>query len=86
MIDELALLLFFKIIGEFILYMTISDSQTDFSLLISTLFHAVHGDLKATIPKWFAMPFSSGPHSVRPLHHDPSILGGPTWHDLVLLN
>ena len=25
-------------------------------------------------------PFSSGPHSVRPLHHDLSILGGPTGH------
>ena len=28
--------------------------------------------------KWFAIPFSSGPHSVRPLHHDPPILGCPT--------
>ena len=27
--------------------------------------------------------FPSGPHSVRPLHHDPSVLGGPTWHGLV---
>ena len=35
--------------------------------------------------KWFVIPFSSGPHSVRPLHHDPSILGGPTWHGLVSL-
>ena len=43
-------------------------------------FHTVHGVLKARILKWFAMPFSSGPHSVWPLHHDPSILGGPTWH------
>ena len=24
--------------------------------------------------KWFAIPFSSGPHSVRPLHHDHSKL------------
>ena len=24
--------------------------------------------------EWFAIPFSSGPHSVRPLHHDPSRL------------
>ena len=36
--------------------------------------------------KWFAIPFSSGPHSVRPLHHDPSILGGPTWLGLVPLS
>ena len=35
--------------------------------------------------KWFVIPFSSGPHSVRPLHHDPSILGGPTRHGLVSL-
>ena len=28
------------------------------------------GVLKARILKWFAIPFSSGPHSVRPLHHD----------------
>ena len=45
-------------------------------------FHTVHGGLKARILKWFAIPFSSGPHSVRPLHHDPSVLGGPTEHDL----
>ena len=33
-------------------------------------FHTVHGLLKARILKWFAIPFSSGPHSVRSLHHD----------------
>ena len=27
-------------------------------------FHIVHGVLKARILKWFAIPFSSGPHSV----------------------
>ena len=37
-------------------------------------FHTVHGVLKAKILKWFAIPFSSGPHFVRTLHHDPSIL------------
>ena len=36
-------------------------------------FHTVHGVLKARILKWFAIPFSSGPHFVRPLHHDLSI-------------
>ena len=36
--------------------------------------------------KWFATPFSSGPHSVRPLHYDPSILGGPTQHGFVSLS
>ena len=37
-------------------------------------FHTVHGDLKARILKGFAIPFSSGPHFVRSLHHDPSVL------------
>ena len=46
-------------------------------------FHTVHGVLKARILKWFAIPFSSGPHFVRTLHHDPSVLGDPTWHDLL---
>ena len=44
-------------------------------------FHPVHGVLKARILMWFAIAFSSGPRYVRTLHHDPSILGGPTWHD-----
>ena len=41
-------------------------------------FPTVHGVLKARILKWLAIPFSSGPHSVRPLHHDPPVLGCPT--------
>jgi len=40
-------------------------------------FHTVHGVLKARIMKWFAIPFSSGAHFVRTLHHGPSVLGGP---------
>ena len=36
--------------------------------------------LKARILKWFAIPFSSGPLFVRTLCHDPSVLGGLTWH------
>ena len=43
-------------------------------------FHTVHGVLKARILKWPNIPFSSGPRFVRTLHHDPSILGGPTRH------
>ena len=46
-------------------------------------FHTLHGVLKARKLKWFAIPFSSGPHFVRTLHNDPSILGGPTRHGLV---
>ena len=49
-------------------------------------FHTVHGVCKTRILKWFPIPFSSGPHSVRPLHHDPSILSGPTLHGLVSLS
>ena len=37
-------------------------------------FHTVHGVLKTRMLKWFAIPFSSGPHFVRTLHHDPSWL------------
>ena len=40
-------------------------------------FHTVPGVLKERILKWFAIPFSSGPYSVRTLHHDPPVLGGP---------
>ena len=43
-------------------------------------FHTVHGVLRARILKWFAIPSSSGPHSVRLLHRDPPVLGGPTQH------
>ena len=43
-------------------------------------FHTVHGVLKARVLKRFAIPFSSGPRSVRRLHRDLSILGGPTQH------
>ena len=42
--------------------------------------HNVHGVLKARMLKWFVIPFSSGPNFIRSLHHDPSILGVPTWH------
>ena len=40
-------------------------------------FHTVHVDLKARILKWFAISFPSGPHSVRPLQHNPTILVAP---------
>ena len=40
-------------------------------------FPTVHGVLKARILKWLAIPFSNGPHSVRPFHNDPPVLGCP---------
>ena len=48
-------------------------------LAVYTLpFHTVHGVLKARMLKWFAIPFTSRPCFVRTLHHDLSVLGGPT--------
>jgi len=49
-----------------------------FQYPISLPFHTVHGVLKARILKWFAIPFSSGPHSIRSLHHELPVLGCPT--------
>ena len=40
-------------------------SQHHLSVSIFLPFHTVHWVLKARILKWFAIPFSSGPHSVR---------------------
>ena len=62
---------------------TYQPGEFIFQCPIFLSFHTVHGILKARILKWFAIPFSSGPHSVRPLHHDPSILDGPIRHGLV---
>ena len=38
----------------------------------------------ARMLKWFAIPFSNGPHFVRTLHHDPAVLGGPTRHGSIV--
>ena len=65
---------------------TYQPGELIFQCPIILPFHTVHGVLKARILKWFAIPFSSGPHSVRPLHHDLSVLGGPTRHGLVSLS
>ena len=37
-------------------------------------FHTVHGVLEARTLKWLPIPFFSGPHSIRTLHHYLSIL------------
>ena len=50
-------------------------------------FRTFHGVLKARILKWFAIPFSNGPHSVRPLHPYPPILGCPqAWLGFIELD
>ena len=41
---------------------------------------SIHGIFQARILEWVAPPFSSGPHFVRTLHHDLSVLGVHTWH------
>ena len=48
-------------------------------------FHTVPGVLGARILQWFAIPFPGGPRFVRTLHHDLSVLGGPTWHSFTEL-
>ena len=57
-------------------------APTDLGVPLSVSYHFAFSycswGSQARILKWFAIPFSSGPHSVRPLHHDPPILGGPT--------
>ena len=41
-------------------------------VILWTTVHTVHGVLKARTLKWLVILFSSGPHFVRTLHHDPS--------------
>ena len=52
--------------------------SSSFNVIIFLSFHTVYGVLKARILKWLAIPVSSGPRFNRTLHHDPSILDGPT--------
>ena len=55
---------------------------------LSVSYHfAVHGVLKARILKWLAIPFSSGPHCVRPLHHAcPSWVAHRAWLSFIELD
>ena len=46
--------------------------------------HTVHGVLKARILKWFAIPFSSGPHSFQISPPWPARLGLPHGHGILL--
>ena len=54
--------------------------SSSFSVISFHTVHTIHGVLKARILKRLAIPFSNGPRFVRTLHHDPSVLGGPTQH------
>ena len=55
----------------------LQTSGVNLSVSFFFFFLPFHRVLKARILKLFAIPFSSGPHSVRSLHHDPPILGCP---------
>ena len=61
-------------------YWVPSDQGSSPFSVKSLPFHTVHGILKARILKWFAILFSGGPRFVRILHHDTSVLCGPTQH------
>ena len=49
---------------------TYQPGEFMFQCHIFLLFYTVHGVLKVRLLKWFAIPFSSGPHFVRTLRHD----------------
>ena len=51
--------------------------STSFGFLSFCIVITVHGVLKAKILKWFAIPFSSGPHFVKL-----STMTCPSWVDL----
>ena len=60
--------------------------SSSFSILSFCLFLLFMGFSRQEYWSGFAFPFSSGPRFVRTLHHDPSVLGGPTRHGLVSLS
>ena len=70
----ISLLIFTSILG------THQPGEFIFQCPIFLPFHTVHGVLKARIMRWFAISFSIAPHFLRTLHHDPSVLDGPTRH------
>ena len=49
---------------------TYQPGEFIFQCPIFLTFHTVYGVFKARILKWFAIPFSSGPHFVRPIHQN----------------
>ena len=63
------------------LHTSLDGNRVTFPLLIFFPFHSVHGVLVARILEWVDISFSGGPHFVRTLPYDPSILADPAWHD-----
>ena len=77
---EIRLIIFFAVKdGEVLYSQQKQDWEFIFQCSVFLLFHTIHGVLKARILKWFAIPFSSGLHFVRTLHHNLSIMS-PTQH------
>ena len=67
--------------GPIVAYWAPTDLGNSFFIVLSfSIFILFMEFLKASILKWFAIPFSSGQRFVRTLHHDPFILDGHTRH------
>ena len=59
---------------------TYSPGESIFLCPALAFSHCSWGSQGKNMEVWLAIPFSSGPHSVRPIHHDLSVLAGSTWH------
>ena len=59
---------------------TLGHGSSSFSVIFFLPFQTIYGFLRARILKLLAISFSSWPCFLWPLHHDPSVLGGPTRH------
>ena len=60
---------------QYLIFQEHADSSLEINLEehnADYTFYTVNGVLKARILEVVSTPFSSGPHSVRPLHRDPS--------------
>ena len=70
----------FFVVVVVVVVLSLTNAFQDLECVIVLPFHTVHGVINERILKWFAIHLSSGTYFVRTLHHDPFILGGPTWH------
>ena len=66
LLDIIMLLSYFSPFQTYICSEAVEQKNIDFYF---SSFYTAHGVLKAKILKWFAIPFSSGPHFVRIFHH-----------------
>ena len=76
----LFLLWFHPFILSGVIYWAPTDlGSSSFSILSFCLFILFMGFSRQNT-EVVCIPFSSGPHFLKTLHHDLSVLGGPTWH------